>query len=261
MTNETAAVGSSGPRSTLVLWRDAVRRHGGAEASLHALRVIAYRLFLARFDRSFDARVAAETSRDIAARDLDLHGPHGRFATDYIPTRGRLFLQIVGSLGIDPAGFTFIDLGSGKGRTLCLASLMNFRKIIGVELSRELHRAARANVQRMTSQQACRCANIACLHQDAAAFRFPAENCIIYLYNPFGAEVLDKVLANLRRQLPGMGDVYVIYLNPLHRALLDTDPMLTELARPWHLRLAHFVLSASPVAIYRARTTADRDER
>ena len=38
-------------------------------------------------------------------------------------------------------GFTFIDLGSGKGRTLLMASDYPFRRIIGLELLEELRRS------------------------------------------------------------------------------------------------------------------------
>ncbi len=42
--------------------------------------------------------------------------------------------------------FTFIDLGSGKGRVLLMASEYPFQKIIGVEFMPELHRAAQKNI-------------------------------------------------------------------------------------------------------------------
>ena len=44
-------------------------------------------------------------------------------------------------------GFTFVDLGSGKGRVLLLAALRPFRRVIGVEISASLHTRAQANVE------------------------------------------------------------------------------------------------------------------
>ena len=43
--------------------------------------------------------------------------------------------------------FTFVDIGSGKGRTLLMASQFPFRKIVGVELIAELHQRDQENLR------------------------------------------------------------------------------------------------------------------
>jgi hypothetical protein len=58
----------------------------------------------------------------------------------YQPSEPELFHKILTSLPVKPDGFTFIDLGSGKGRTLLMASDYPFARIIGVELLDELER-------------------------------------------------------------------------------------------------------------------------
>ena len=54
----------------------------------------------------------------------------------YQPSEPALFHEILDSLPVAVDGFTFIDLGSGKGRTLLMASEYPFRRIIGVEFLR-----------------------------------------------------------------------------------------------------------------------------
>jgi Histone methylation protein DOT1 len=66
----------------------------------------------------------------------------GVFHSPYQPTDPALFRQMMAELPIDFPEFIFVDLGSGKGRTLLLASEYAFRRIIGVEIVTELHRAA-----------------------------------------------------------------------------------------------------------------------
>src|SRR5271169_3671143 len=56
----------------------------------------------------------------------------------YQPSEPELFREIMGALPVKPDGFTFIDLGSGKGRTLLMASDFAFGRVIGVELLAEL---------------------------------------------------------------------------------------------------------------------------
>jgi hypothetical protein len=65
----------------------------------------------------------------------------------YQPTDPSLFREIVSGLRIEYSEFTFIDLGSGKGRALLLASEFPFRRIVGIELLPELHTIAKQNVR------------------------------------------------------------------------------------------------------------------
>jgi len=46
--------------------------------------------------------------------------------------------------------FIFIDLGSGKGRTLLMASDYPFRRIVGVELLLALHQIAQENLEQVS---------------------------------------------------------------------------------------------------------------
>jgi hypothetical protein len=49
--------------------------------------------------------------------------------------------------------FTFIDLGSGKGRVLLMAAAYGFKRIIGVEFMPELHRVAEENIRKYTEHR------------------------------------------------------------------------------------------------------------
>ena len=70
----------------------------------------------------------------------------GQFHSGYQPTEPALFTEMMASLNIDFQDFTFIDLGSGKGRVLLMAADYPFRRILGVELLPALHRVARQNL-------------------------------------------------------------------------------------------------------------------
>jgi cyclopropane fatty-acyl-phospholipid synthase-like methyltransferase len=102
--------------------------------------------------------------------------------------------------GGDYSRYTFIDMGSGKGRVLFVAAEYPFRKVIGVEFSNALHDEAVANLKRY-KYPGRRCADIEPVHVDARDFEFPNDNLVIYLFNPFGPEVMEKMLANLERSL------------------------------------------------------------
>src|SRR5277367_4265889 len=92
------------------------------------------------------------TSAAVGWRDRLL----GLFHSPYQPTESALFHEMLEALrlqsGSDFHDFVFVDLGSGKGRTLLMASDYAFRRIVGVELLPALHQAAQENVSKYRSE-------------------------------------------------------------------------------------------------------------
>jgi SAM-dependent methyltransferase len=117
--------------------------------------------------------------------------------------------------GFDFRDFTFIDLGSGKGRTLLMAADYPFRRIVGVELLPALHQVAQENL-RLYRSGSRKCFSVASICADATEFCFPAEALVLYLFNPFPEAGLRRVIGNLLSSLlEHPRAVYVIYHNPL----------------------------------------------
>ncbi len=144
----------------------------------------------------------------------------------YQASEPELFRSIIDSLPVAPDGFTFIDLGSGKGRTLLMASDYPFRRIIGVELLPELNAIAVQNMARYKSGQQ-KCFTLESQAGDARSFEFPIEPTVLYLFNPFPEHVLREVLRNLQTSLrDAPRPVWVIYHNLVHEAILDGQQWL-----------------------------------
>jgi hypothetical protein len=115
----------------------------------------------------------------------------------YQPTVEEEFSAIMLHLAtVDLTEFTFIDLGSGKGRALLLAAMYPFAHIVGVEVQPALDAIARANIERFDEPgQQCRSIQSVCA--DAREYEFPLTGIILYLFNPFPDYVLREVLTNL----------------------------------------------------------------
>ncbi len=153
----------------------------------------------------------------------------GVFHSPYQPTEPTLFREMMASLPIAFDRFTFIDLGSGKGRTLLMASEYPFRKIVGVELMAELHRAAEENIRAYHSATK-RCAQIHSICGDATDFPFPAEPLVLYLFNPLPELGLRRVIVNLDASLNAHPRaLYVLYHNPLLERVLGESAGLTKM--------------------------------
>jgi hypothetical protein len=150
----------------------------------------------------------------------------GVFHSPYQATEPALFQEMMAALRVDFADFLFIDLGSGKGRTLLMASEYPFRKIIGVELLPELNQIAQENIRKYSSgDQKCQVLESIC--GDACEFQFPAEPIVLYLFNPVSESGLGRVIGNLERSLMASPrKVVVLYHNPEHEEILTRSAAL-----------------------------------
>jgi SAM-dependent methyltransferase len=156
------------------------------------------------------------TSATVRWRDRLL----GFFHSPYQPTEPALFREMLASLTlanpkIDFREFTFIDIGSGKGRALLIAADYPFRRILGVELLPELHRVAQDNIGKYKSDSQ-HCFAIDCVLGDASKFAFPTEPTVLYLFNPLPEPGLVKLIGNLKDSLrEHPRPLFVLYHNPL----------------------------------------------
>lgn len=204
-------------------WSHCVRRSGVIQGSWEFLRALWEFLrnstpsrLRSRFgdaDYDWDFRVNT-TSGAVAWRDRLL----GVFHSAYQPTERELFHQMMDALvkaaRIDFREFTFIDLGSGKGRVLLMASDYPFRRILGVELLPSLHAIAQQNLAEYHSDlQQCFAIESVCA--DATTFPLPEGAVVLFLFNPFSESGLRRALANLERSLnAGTRPLYLLYHNP-----------------------------------------------
>jgi hypothetical protein len=176
--------------------------------------------------RWFDATRHVDTAGYIALDQLTLVGS-SQSGNDYLAVRPSVARQALAHL---PAPnyeeYTFVDLGSGKGRMLLAAAEHPFRKIEGVEFAVQLHREAEQNIARYRHRRR-RCGDIRSVNMDAAEYTFPDGNLVLYLYNPFGLEVIKKVFANLERAIAHTPrHVVVIMVKPEIASVADSMPFL-----------------------------------
>ncbi len=143
----------------------------------------------------------------------------------YMPTDPELFRPVMSALDVSYEQFTFIDLGSGKGRALLLASELPFQRIIGVELLPELHAVAQENVH--IYQQGAQQGRIELWCGDARQFPFPPEPLVVFLFDPFPEHILEQVMAALEqsvRECPR--PLWVVYQNPISEHVLSNSGWL-----------------------------------
>lgn len=184
--------------------------------------------------RLFDWRHGVRTCGTVNLSDLTLVGSnagHGR----YYPSHPKFLFEVLSSLNIDFPSYTFVDVGSGKGRVLLVASEFPFSEIIGVEFATELHEIACQNIRSYRSKTQ-KCKNVKSLNLDAVEFEYPLTPLVLYLFNPFRPPVLVPVLQHLQRSLDSHPrDVILLYETPYHGALIEQHTALRCVQEStWH---------------------------
>jgi len=144
-------------------------------------------------DSFYEWRLGVSTARARGTTELGFSNTefHCYEATDY-QTLKAIMRRVRVRAGED----VFLDFGAGKGRALVVAAMRPFKRVIGVEISRELAALATANLERARRHLVCRDVQVICA--DATTVQIPDDTTVIFLFNPFHGDVLVQVLLNVR---------------------------------------------------------------
>jgi SAM-dependent methyltransferase len=96
------------------------------------------------------------------------------------------------------ASDVFVDIGAGKGRVICLASQCKVKLVVGIEFESQLAAIAKVNVIRMRGRR-----TPVEVHAQAAEEFDYSSATVLYLFNPFEADILDIVLEKVNSDRAG----------------------------------------------------------
>jgi hypothetical protein len=184
----------------------------------------------------FDLEFGVRTSGLVAGRHLGAGRRNDRHVTAYYAVAPSVFQGILvrwrrcrPQAPID--AYTFVDMGAGMGRAMLLAAAYPFRAVVGVEQHPGLARIGRRNLAlwrgagRTSTPMRMRCC-------DAAEFALPAGPCVAFLFNPFGAPVLRRLLRAWSRRLDNhAGLLDILYVNNEQDRVLAGESGFTRLFR------------------------------
>ncbi|MGC1460642.1 MAG: class I SAM-dependent methyltransferase [Terracidiphilus sp.] len=182
----------------------------------------------------FDLEFGVRTSGLVAGRNLKSGHRADRHNTAYFGVAPSVFREmIVRWRRLKPAApidqFTFVDLGAGMGRALLLAAEFPFRAVLGVELNPTLARIGRRNIALWRTAGRAR-SPMRMICRDAAEFELPPGPCVVFLFNPFGAPVLRRILTAWKRDFAAReGQLDILYVNNEQHRILERQPGIIRL--------------------------------
>jgi 16S rRNA G966 N2-methylase RsmD len=181
----------------------------------------------------FERRYGVRTAELIELDDLGLaHQDRGY----YVPASWRILRRTLSRREVGEHD-VLIDFGSGMGRMVLEAARYPFKRVIGVELSEQLHDIARDNVRR--TRQRLRCKDIDFVRCDALDYEVPDDVTVVFFNNPFQgsvfAAVIEKLITSVDRN---PRPVKVIYYNPVEEMFLISTGRFRHLRTLSHARRA-----------------------
>lgn len=162
--------------------------------------------------RRYDREHGIETAGLIETADLKFESSSKAHGTRYGGATPWLFRDILDRIPARFADYTFIDIGSGKGAALFLASDYPFKEIIGVEYAPELHEAAVRNISKFRSTTQ-KCHAIKSICADGGTYQYPEGPWILFFNSPFDVPIWKPAAENIERAPRGTGKSYLIYMN------------------------------------------------
>lgn len=174
----------------------------------------------------FDEELGVRTSGLVAGRHLKSGHLHDRHATAYYAVAPSVFHALLRRWRRSRPGWalqevSFIDVGAGMGRAVLLAAELPFRRVVGVELNPTLTRIAQRNMAVWrASERALAPMKMIC--GDAVDFPLPAWPCLAFMFNPFGAPVMRRLLAAWSKTMAGHpAQLDILYVNNEQERVLE----------------------------------------
>jgi len=161
---------------------------------------------------TLDKNIKKHTSGMRRLSDLTLIRNDINDCMDYMPSNPFFLDGIFDfiSNNYDLRKMDFLDYGSGMGRVLYFAQKYNFKKYVGIEISKELCDMSNHFFKTQGIE------DIKIINIDASKYRVDDDINIFYLNNSFTGDVFNDVLDNIDHSFNRLNrTILLIYLNPI----------------------------------------------
>jgi SAM-dependent methyltransferase len=187
---------------------------------------------------------------------ISTRGVHGSRPDDWVRTEHiyystvpyRQIFRIFDYLSLNQSDVV-VDIGCGKGRVLCCAALYSIARVIGVDDTEQLCAAADNNLQTMRHRRT----KASVIHCKAENFDY-SEGTVYYMYHPFGHSTMRAVLERIRTTGKSEQPLRIVYVNPVHEAVLEDTVWLECYARWRRSDSVRYAGLVHPVSFWRTRS-------
>ena len=217
----------------------------------HAVAVALIRLHDHLIDRRQHAGIPQPLHGRVWLMGLTLCRPDGTEAHEALPCApvpSKTLHWAIAATRIDATRYHFVDIGSGWGHAVLLASAYPFRCVTGVEFARELYERACANLAWAREQNLLKADQVEFRYESALETALPDGPTLFFLFHPFGEPVMRAFLDRIERSVrENPRAITLIYVNPADHHLFER-PGIVEV--PLRGRAAWLLKLLSPFEVH-----------
>jgi SAM-dependent methyltransferase len=155
----------------------------------------------------------------VELKDLTITNGDTKKASRYEAVSFYMLEKLLGAFQKVSAMTSIIDLGSGKGRVLMVASHFGFTDITGIDFAKEL--CQQANVNMREKEKEFPKIKWTVINEDVENYNIGRQDSVFFMFNPFTEDVLKRFLEKLDdscHEFPR--SIYFLYASPQYQQLL-----------------------------------------
>lgn len=165
-----------------------------------------------------EKKYGIDTSKLNDLKNLSIKGNNLSHAENYQGANYFLLEKVFSYLQNIEANKNLVDYGCGKGRVLTVAAFYGFNKITGIDFAKELCEEAKKNLTSVQLKFPEKTFNV--IHINAVDYKIENDTNFFFFFNPFDEVIMLAVVKKILYSLKvNPRQVYVIYLNPLHKEI------------------------------------------
>ena len=193
----------------------------------YGLKTVIVISFISLFDYLFDLKYGTDTVRQVELKDLNIDSENYSRGHRYALTPASVFKKLLKKADV-PKESAFVDLGCGKGKILLFAAEYGFKRVTGIEFSKELSECCKKNVAIYKNKTGLK-AHIEVVHSDVVHYTVKDDDDVFYLFNPFDEIILGKVLDNIEASYKRKPrTIYLLYYIPYHGNIVEKKGIFTK---------------------------------
>ena len=130
----------------------------------------------------------------------------------YRPLWEGMFHTALAGLDTPFGGYTFVDLGCGKGKLLLMGAGYPFARIVGIEFAPSLLATAQRNIERFRAVHP-EAPPIEAVLGDARHWQLPPGPVVALIFNSFDPATTREVMRGIDREAARAEPLFVLYVN------------------------------------------------
>lgn len=169
-----------------------------------------------------EKKYGIDTTAANSLSGLEIKGNQLKYATEYMPVSYFTLEAIMQRIPEKIKQGTFLDIGCGKGRAMCVAAASGYKQVAGIDFAKQLIDAAKQNLEQTKKQYPL--TQYSLNWADVQSLEIEEQVTTVFLFNPFDEILMKQVVTKINDSLAKKPRrLLVLYCTPRHENLFFDD--------------------------------------